>query len=118
MKTKLYSALLIIGWSIGSAFPQGTGMVTGTVRNLENGEPLPACNIVLENTALGTTTDTQGNFKLLNIPYGEITVTAHHVGYHEQKIALKITQAMTRVDFRLSPQILSGPGMLVVATRA
>lgn len=118
MKTKLYPALLIIGCSMGSAFSQETGMVTGTVRNLENGEPLPACNIVLENTALGTTTDTQGNFKLLNIPYGEITVTAHHVGYHERKIALKISQPTARVDFRLSPQILSGPGMLVVATRA
>jgi len=118
MKSKLYSVWLFVCWSAASAFSQETGMLTGTVRNLDNGEPLAACNILLENTALGAITDAQGNFTLLDIPYGKITVTARHVGYHEQKLALKITQPTARVDFRLSPQILSGPGMLVVATRA
>lgn len=118
MRNKFYSILLVWGCSLGSAFSQETGTLTGNVRNSENGEPLPACNIVLENTALGTTTDAQGNFKLLNVPYGAITITAHHVGYYEQQRALKISQSVTQIVFRLSPQILSGPGMLVVATRA
>ncbi len=118
MKNRLYLAFVAILGGVAIALAQKTATLEGTVRNMENGEPLPACNVLLENTALGATTDAQGNFKLANIPYGKIIVTARHVGYLEQKIALTITQPAARVDFRLSPKIFSGPEVLVVATRA
>jgi len=118
MKNKLYSVLLVFISGVAVALPQETATLRGTVRNGENGEPLAACNVFLENTAQGTTTDAQGNFKLLDVPYGKIAVIARHLGYHEQKRALKITQPAARLEFRLTPKILPGPGMLVVATRA
>jgi len=118
MKNKLSLAFVAIVGCVCIASAQETATLAGTVRNLENEEPLPACNIRLENTALGTATDAQGNFTLTNVPYGKITVTARRVGYRAQSLALKIAQPTARVDFRLSPQVLSGPDMLTVATRA
>jgi TonB family protein len=41
--------------------------VTGTVVQ-KDGNPLPAANIILENTTIGTITDLNGAFKLLNVP--------------------------------------------------
>ncbi len=118
MKNKLCAAWMVLFGGVAVAFAQETATLSGTVRNGENNEPLVACNIFLENTAQGTTTDAQGNFKLLNIPYGRIVVIARHVGYREQKRTMQITQPVARVEFRLTPHILPGPGMLVVATRA
>jgi len=118
MKNKLQLAFVAIAGCVSIALSQETATLEGTVRDLENREPLPACNVLLENTGLGATTDMQGNFKLANVPYGKIIVTARYVGYHPQSISMILAQPTARVDFRLSPRILPGPDILVVATRA
>jgi len=51
----------------GSAATQVQHEVTGTVVQ-KDGTPLPAANIVLQSTTIGTITDLNGAFKLVNVP--------------------------------------------------
>lgn len=58
------------------------GRVTG-----ENGEGLPGVTIQVKGTALGTTTDVEGNFTL-NLPDGNATLVISYIGYTTQEVAV------------------------------
>ncbi len=59
--------------------------VSGQITD-ENGEGLPGASIIQKGTAIGTTTDLNGNFKM-NVPE-DATLTVSFVGYKTQEIAV------------------------------
>ncbi len=86
MKTLTFKLALIflIMASAGRAFAQ-TQPVSGTVRDA-SGVPIPGAQIVVEGTALGTTTDVDGHFQL-DVPDAEKAVlTVSFIGYESQQI--------------------------------
>lgn len=46
------------------------GKIVGTVVDSETGDPLIGANIYLENTSLGSASDLEGRYIILNVPYG------------------------------------------------
>ncbi len=80
---------LAIGlWIYGAVLAgQGTGTVTGTVRDTESGEPMVAVNISA-NRKGGTSSDSEGGFSL-RLPAGNHLIEFYHVGYRRE--ARKIT---------------------------
>lgn len=62
--------------------------VKGVVTDQNNGAPLPGVNIIIKNTAKGTTTDFDGNFILSDVPLNSILVFSY-LGYQVQEITIR-----------------------------
>lgn len=79
----LLSAMVAI--SIGSAYGQ-TRQITGKVTSSEDGLPIPGVNVYLkEFPNVGTTTNQEGSYKLLNIPANAKTVVFRFIGFQIQE---------------------------------
>ncbi len=71
--------------------------VKGQVK--ENGTPLPGVNIYLERTAMGTSTDFNGNFEFPEkLKEGDVLVF-NYIGFKTKKI--KVTNEMSKMDITL-----------------
>lgn len=70
--------LLIISLQIKAQ----TGSVYGTVSD-QDGNPIIGANITIENTLLGTATDSEGNYFIQSIPIGNYSITASVIGYNK-----------------------------------
>ena len=68
----------------GTATIQVQHEVTGTVVQ-KDGQPLPGTNITLQSTTIGTITDQNGSFKLVNVPDDGVLV-ASFVGFKSKVI--------------------------------
>lgn len=64
-------------------FAGTTGKLAGVVRDKETGEPLAGANVQVIGTYLGTATDADGNFMLLNVPVGQLDVKVSYMGYSD-----------------------------------
>jgi len=96
-----------------------TGKISGIVADAESGEPLPGANIVIEGIPYGASTDLDGFYYILNIPPGSYMVTASYVGYtSESKIQVRVgSDVTTKVEFKLSSQVLETETITVLAER-
>lgn len=65
-----------------------TQTVRGTVTDKISEAPLPGAAVVVvgSNPLIGTTTDIDGNFKLLNVPVGKQSIKVTYVGYKEMVV--------------------------------
>ncbi|MEG1403799.1 carboxypeptidase-like regulatory domain-containing protein, partial [Bacteroides sp.] len=62
---KLFLTCLIIGVGLVTA---QTSKVTGVVISAEDGEPVVGASILVSGTTLGTVTDIDGKFTIINVP--------------------------------------------------
>jgi len=103
-------------FSFYSLFAQGSGALKGRVLDSETGEPLVGANVVIQNTSLGSPTDMQGSFLILNIPVGTCTVRISYLGYAASTREVAITADGTlEQEFRLKAQALQGQEVVVTA---
>lgn len=81
MQNSLISFLLsILGFSC--AFAQ-SGVIRGKVISAENNNPIPYATVQLDVSEGGTSTDKDGNFILVEVPEGEISINVRSLGYQE-----------------------------------
>jgi hypothetical protein len=59
--------------------------IEGTVFD-ENGKPIPFASVRIEGTKLGSAADDNGNFKIINVPYGLYDLSATAIGYNKNTI--------------------------------
>lgn len=82
--------LILLAVLIGSNLKAQTltQTVRGTVTDKISETPLPGAAVVLvgSNPLVGTTTDIDGNFKLLNVPVGKQSIKVTYVGYKEMLV--------------------------------
>ncbi|HTX18578.1 MAG TPA: TonB-dependent receptor [Bacteroidota bacterium] len=101
---KLLPVLLLSSFVlISEAFGGTTGKLTGKVVDAKTKESLPACNIIIVGTTLGTVADIDGNYVILNIPPGKYSIRAQYLGYQPvdvNDVSVSIDQT-TKVDFSL-----------------
>ncbi|MBI2619052.1 MAG: TonB-dependent receptor [Ignavibacteriales bacterium] len=76
-------------------FAGTTGKIAGRVLDAKTRDPLPGANIVVEGTTLGSSTDLQGRYVILNVPPGNYTVTASFIGYKR----MQVTDVRISIDF-------------------
>jgi outer membrane receptor protein involved in Fe transport len=91
----------------------------GTATDSRTGEPLIGVNIILKGTILGTATDQDGEYTLLNIPAAEYTVVATYIGYKTVTVKDVIIRAdrTTRLDFKMEVSAIEGEEVVVEAPR-
>jgi TonB-linked SusC/RagA family outer membrane protein len=70
-------------WSAGAtpADAQQTGTVQGVVVDATTQRPMSSAQVTIQGTQLGTLTNQQGRFQLLNVPAGAHTLRVELVGY-------------------------------------
>jgi hypothetical protein len=119
MKALSYLLLLSLVCASVIVYAGTTGKITGTVTDARSGEPLPSVNVLVEGTNLGSATNVDGYFVILNVPPGRFKITASLVGYKPfsaVNVRVDIDQT-TAQNFRLSEESVSAEEVVVVATR-
>ncbi len=116
-RIRWYSLFLMI--VIPVALYGQSGKIRGTVVDAKSKEPLIGANIVIDGTSLGSATDVEGQYLILNVPVGTFTVRASYVGYRgvsvsNVRVNLDLT---TEVNFDLASQEVQMGTVEIVAER-
>jgi hypothetical protein len=102
-----------------STFAGNTGKIAGIVIDDETGDPLPSVNVFIEGELMGSATNRDGSYYIINISPGIYSVTASMMGY--TSITKKNVQVnadrTTQIHFKLRQTTLSGEGVVVEAER-
>ena len=108
MSLKFHPRVLLLATLIGlSSFPSfsQTGSIKGRVIDSKTLEPLPFANVFLNNTTIGTVTDTNGDYLLKNIEQeGGYELVISFVGYESAKVKVTVGNSeLNRGTLRLTP---------------
>lgn len=114
---RLFLTLILLIFIFNNLSAQNTGKIVGTVLDAETNEPLIGANIIIEGTILGATSDIDGTFIILRVPPGTYEVHAQYIGYNEvvMKDVKVLTDLTTTLNFKLSPEVIQGEQVVVVA---
>ncbi len=74
---------------------QTKGTVAGTVVDMESGDPLEGANVSIAILNLGTASDAQGRFTILNVPPGAHELRVDLIGYPPVTRAITVTAGAT-----------------------
>lgn len=90
--------------------------VTGTVTDAD-GRPLPGVQVVDPALQRGTTTDTDGRYRIETLPVGDHTLEFRFVGYQTAVRTVTLDAGETRtLDITLKTQVLETEGVIVTGT--
>jgi outer membrane receptor for ferrienterochelin and colicins len=82
----LAGCLIALAMFVQEGFGQ-TGTVRGRVTDKKTGEPLPAVNVLVRGTTMGASSNTNGEYQVINVSPGTYTLVATLVGYERQEIS-------------------------------
>ncbi|MGN7989328.1 TonB-dependent receptor [Pedobacter sp. 22226] len=75
--------------------------ISGQIKT-SSGEAIPGATIKIHKTSYGTITDQSGNFKILNIPFGNYTLQVSAIGFKTQKKEINVTDGqLSAFNFNL-----------------
>jgi outer membrane receptor protein involved in Fe transport len=80
-----------------------TGKIAGKVTDRETGEPLIGANVVIDGTDRGAATNINGEYVILNVPIGRVTVVTSYIGYQAitiRDVLIRSNETST-ADFQL-----------------
>jgi iron complex outermembrane receptor protein len=110
----LFSIYLTLGFSL-YLFSQGT--IAGNIRD-ENGNPMEAVSISLENASFGVASNSKGDFLIDKIPFGDYTIVISAIGYTTYKEKLRLTEKPINLRVVLSPESYLLNEIGIVSARA
>lgn len=107
MKKLKFIFTFLITFLVFQGFAQNTGTVKGTVTDANTHETLIGTTILVKGTAIGTTSDVDGNYVLENVEPGKRVIVVSYVGYtsYEKEITIKAGETIS-LDVALSPDAL------------
>ena len=79
------------------SFAYGQQVISGKVSDVESGGGLPGVSILVKGTATGTTSDTDGNYKL-TVPNERSVLVFSYIGYLSQESTV---QSRSKIDIKL-----------------
>ena len=78
--------------------------VEGKIKDGSTLDPLVGVNVFLNNTTLGSATDSDGNYEIFNVPVGKYELVISMVGYEVKKKSITVDKKDLRgLDYNLSP---------------
>jgi len=99
--TRVLFIFLFIFFSI-SASAQEKFTLSGTIKDVSNGEELIGATVIIKELETGTVTNVYGYFSI-SLPAGEYTVIARFIGYENKQLSIDLNQN-TRKDFELKAE--------------
>lgn len=89
-------------------------IITGTVRDYNNGELLFGANVIIKGTSTGAVTDLDGKFSIKTADGVPLTLVASYIGYVTQEVVIK---NFTPVIIRLKPDKVMLSGVEITGSR-
>ena len=96
-----------------------TGKVTGLITDKETGKPLIGCNIIIMDADLGTASNENGEYFILNIPPGKYSIKFSMIGYESyviEQVKISIDKT-TRISASIGTAVIEGSEVVVTAER-
>jgi len=91
-------------------------LVAGTVVDADDNQPLPGVNVTVKGKVVGTSTNTDGSFRLEIQQDPPLTLVFSSVGYRTQEIEVTSNQ-QTNINVQMEQATLMGSGVVVSASR-
>ena len=109
--------ILLFAFTATHSFAQSANFyVTGKVLNADTKTPLQAASVFAENTTLGTTTDAEGNFRLL-LPNGGYTLVVTFTGFNTESKRINLSDGNDKDNlFELKPKEKEMQAVAIVAS--
>ncbi len=114
MKKILIILAILFSFSTNSSFAQKL-LLTGVVTNSESGETLPSANIIVKGTSIGTSTNVDGFFTLLNLPEKKFTLNVFYVGCHPIEMDVDLDKIEGRLTIKMQPSNIEIDEVFVTA---
>ncbi len=113
-----YLWMLILILISGFSWAGTTGKLAGRILD-ENGSPMAGVNVVLNGTALGSSSDLEGFYYVINVPPGSYDVEFSYIGYKTRLVkAVSIsTDHTTSLEVNLEVSAFEGETVIVTAER-
>ncbi|MEK7775125.1 MAG: TonB-dependent receptor [Candidatus Zixiibacteriota bacterium] len=113
----LLATLVLVGAMTASAGV--TGKIAGSVTDATTGEPIIGATVRVDGTNLGTKTDEEGEFFIINIPSGKFDIVVTTVGYESETRAnvRVLVDLTTPVSFELNVAPVEVAGTIVVQAK-
>lgn len=114
-----YVHLLILFSLLFLSEVYASGKIVGKVIDKSTGEPLIGANVMIVELAVGASTDTNGEFLIINVRPGKYSIKATYIGYTQlTKTDVEVaTNRTIAVDFELSIQAFEQEELIVTAER-
>ncbi|MCF7823521.1 MAG: TonB-dependent receptor [Candidatus Marinimicrobia bacterium] len=94
-----------------------SGIISGTITDLDTQQPLPGANVMLDGTSMGAATNLEGYYEIRNVPLGSYTIRINMIGY--KSVARANVHALANrpgsVNISLEPTVLTGSDIVVTA---
>ncbi|RKY57159.1 MAG: TonB-dependent receptor, partial [Candidatus Neomarinimicrobiota bacterium] len=115
----IFGILLILALSGFSVRAGTTGKIMGKVSDKNSGDPIIGANVYIEGSGLGTASDVNGDYFIINIPPGKYTLICSYVGYERvQVLDVQVNTDRTTIqNFSIAPQAIEGKEVTVIGTR-
>lgn len=108
------SALMV---STAPAQQPQQGAITGRITDRSTGQPVPAAQVNVVGTNLGTQTNSEGVYTLRGLTPGTVTLRVLVLGYAEQSQTVTVVAGQTATaDFQLQPTAIDLAPVVVTAT--
>ncbi|MCX6121012.1 MAG: TonB-dependent receptor [Ignavibacteriales bacterium] len=120
MFTRIVHSLFIISFLSSLALGGSTGKISGVVKDKKTGDPIIGANVRLEGTTLGSMTDFDGKYFMINVPPNDYSMVVTMVGYTPSKTTgVRVKGDLTTtIDVEITETVLQiGEAVEVVAER-
>jgi TonB-linked SusC/RagA family outer membrane protein len=115
MNRWLIAAIAAAALLPATALAQDRGTIQGSVSD-ETGRPLVGAQVQVVGESVGSLTNSEGRFQIVNVPAGQRTVRAQLIGYGTQQQTVDVTAgAAATLNFTLEAQAVSLEGVVVTA---
>ncbi len=84
----------------------------------EKGDPLAGANVIIENTALGTASTSNGNYTISGLSNGSYTIRTSFFGFETVKKSITISEQNVIVDFEMKETSIDLNAVVVTGTRS
>jgi len=109
----LTAALVVSGPRV-AAQSSATGLIEGRVLNPRTGAYVENVRLTVEGSALQTFSESDGSYRLTNVPAGTVRLTALYTGLPPQTLAVVVRAGqVTRQDFSLAEAAAKSDGAVV-----
>jgi outer membrane receptor protein involved in Fe transport len=112
-------AMILTVLACGTLAAGTTGKIAGKVIDAQTKETLIGVNVLVAGTTMGASTNTDGEYFILNVPPGRYELKASGVGYTSTAVSgVNVTvDQTTRIEFQLHSHTVEIGDVTVTATR-
>ena len=118
-QSKIISKIILFCFAAQISLAGTTGKLVGRVTSKVSGEPLIGANVIVEGTGIGTATDTEGRYVILQIPPREYDIRYTMIGYQDvimRDVRIRV-DLTTTIDTELNEGVIGMEAVDVTAER-